>query len=376
MNYQTITDQSQLDQYLELIAKKPILAIDTEFMRRRTLYPEIALIQVFDGEHLALIDPCCELDLSQFWQLMTEQSILKVFHSPSEDVEVCIKHGQCVPSPMFDTQFALSLLGEPNCVGFATMVEKLLNLEIDKSESRTNWLQRPLTPKQLEYAAGDVFYLMPCFEIIYQQILERDLLEVVLGESELLVCKRAHQTPDQTLYLDIKNSWQLAPSELAILRELAMWRREKARAKNLALGFILKEHNMFEIARRKPQSLTQLRNVPDVEAMEVNKSGKEIIACVQKGLDGSVDNYPEKVKRLIDFPHYKRSAKLIKQKLTLVASRSNIPLDVIASKKQINQFLSWHWKLSEADKQAALMPDLMTGWRKQIIGDSLDNWDK
>ena len=376
MKYQTITEQSQLDQYLELIAKKPILAIDTEFMRRRTLYPEIALIQVFDGEHLALIDPCCELDLSQFWQLMTEQSILKVFHSPSEDVEVCIKHGQCVPSPMFDTQFALSLLGEPNCVGFASMVEKLLNLEIDKSESRTNWLQRPLTPKQLEYAAGDVFYLMPCFEIIYQQILERDLLEVVLGESELLVCKRAHQTPDQTLYLDIKNSWQLAPSELAILRELAMWRREKARAKNLALGFILKEHNMFEIARRKPQSLTQLRNVPDVEAMEVNKSGKEIIACVQKGLDGSVDNYPEKVKRLIDFPHYKRSAKLIKQKLTLVASRSNIPLDVIASKKQINQFLSWHWKLSEADKQAALMPDLMTGWRKQIIGDSLDNWDK
>lgn len=376
MQYQIITEQSQLDQYLELISKKPILAIDTEFMRRRTLYPEIALIQVFDGEHLALIDPCCELDLSQFWQLMTEQSILKVFHSPSEDVEVCIKYGQCVPSPMFDTQFALSLLGEPNCVGFATMVEKLLNLEIDKSESRTNWLQRPLTPKQLEYAAGDVFYLMPCFELIYQQILERDLLDVVLGESELLVCKRAYQTSDQILYQDIKNAWQLAPSELAILRELAMWRREKARTKNLALGFILKEHTMFEIAKRSPQSLTQLRNVPDIEAMEVNKSGKEIIACVSRGLAVPAADYPEKIKRLIDFPQYKRFAKLIKHKLAKVADSSNIPLDVIASKKQINQFLSWHWKLSEADKQTALMPDLMTGWRKQILGGCLADWDK
>lgn len=375
MQYQLIQTQVQLNTFVEQIQNKPILAIDTEFMRRRTLYPEVALIQVFDGEHLALIDPLAELSLFDFWQVLKDPAVLKVLHSPSEDIEVFQKYAGFVPAPLFDTQFALQLLGEGNCMGFALMVKTLLGIEIDKSESRTNWLQRPLTTKQLDYAAADTFHLLPCFELIIDRINKADLFEIVLDESELIANKRAFQTPDELLYKDIKNAWQLRPHELAVLKELAIWRRNKAIRKNLALNFVLKEHNMTEIAKRGPSSLNSLRQIPGVESIEVNRSGVEILKCIEKAKAIAVDEHPQVLKRLIDFPNYKQTAKDIKQKITKVAKANNIPEDVLASKKQVNQLISWNWKLTAEQKMTHIKPDLLSSWRYSFIKEALKEWD-
>lgn len=375
MQYQLIQTQVQLNTFVEQIQNKPILAIDTEFMRRRTLYPEVALIQVFDGEHLALIDPLAELSLFDFWQVLKDPAVLKVLHSPSEDIEVFQKYAGFVPAPLFDTQFALQLLGEGNCMGFALMVKTLLGIEIDKSESRTNWLQRPLTTKQLDYAAADTFHLLPCFELIIDRINKADLFEIVLDESELIANKRAFQTPDELLYKDIKNAWQLKPHELAVLKELAIWRRNKAIRKNLALNFVLKEHNMTEIAKRGPSSLNSLRQIPGVESIEVNRSGGEILKCIEKAKAIAVDEPPQVLKRLIDFPNYKQTAKDIKQKITKVAKANNIPEDVLASKKQVNQLISWNWKLTAEQKKTHIKPDLLSSWRYSFIKEALKEWD-
>ena len=375
MQYQLIQTQVQLNTFVEQIQNKPILAIDTEFMRRRTLYPEVALIQVFDGEHLALIDPLAELSLFDFWQVLKDPAVLKVLHSPSEDIEVFQKYAGFVPAPLFDTQFALQLLGEGNCMGFALMVKTLLGIEIDKSESRTNWLQRPLTTKQLDYAAADTFHLLPCFELIIDRINKADLFEIVLDESELIANKRAFQTPDELLYKDIKNAWQLRPHELAVLKELAIWRRNKAIRKNLALNFVLKEHNMTEIAKRGPSSLNSLRQIPGVESIEVNRSGVEILKCIEKAKAIAVDEHPQVLKRLIDFPNYKQTAKDIKQKITKVAKANNIPEDVLASKKQVNQLISWNWKLTAEQKKTHIKPDLLSSWRYNFIKEALKEWD-
>ena len=375
MQYQLIQTQVQLNTFVEQIQNKPILAIDTEFMRRRTLYPEVALIQVFDGEHLALIDPLAELSLFDFWQVLKDPAVLKVLHSPSEDIEVFQKYAGFVPAPLFDTQFALQLLGEGNCMGFALMVKTLLGIEIDKSESRTNWLQRPLTTKQLDYAAADTFHLLPCFELIIDRINKADLFEIVLDESELIANKRAFQTPDELLYKDIKNAWQLKPHELAVLKELAIWRRNKAIRKNLALNFVLKEHNMTEIAKRGPSSLNSLRQIPGVESIEVNRSGVEILKCIEKAKAIAVDEHPQVLKRLIDFPNYKQTAKDIKQKITKVAKANNIPEDVLAPKKQVNQLISWNWKLTAEQKKTHIKPDLLSSWRYSFIKEALKEWD-
>jgi ribonuclease D len=375
VQYQLIETQNQLNTFIEQIQNKPILAIDTEFMRRRTLYPEVALIQVFDGEHLALIDPLAELSLFDFWQILKDPAVLKVLHSPSEDIEVFQKYAGLVPAPLFDTQFALQILGEGNCMGFALMVKALLGIEIDKSESRTNWLQRPLTTKQLDYAAADTFHLLPCFELIIERIKAANLFDIVINESELIANKRAFQTPDELLYKDIKNAWQLKPHELAVLRELAAWRRSKAIRKNLALNFVLKEHNLTEIAKRGPASLNALRQISGVEAIEVNRSGVEIIKCIEQAKAVPDDQHPDVLKRLIDFASYKKVAKDIKQKITKVAKEHNIPEDVIASKKQINQLISWNWKLSDQQKLTHIKPDLLSSWRYDYVKEALKEWD-
>ncbi|MBQ4860294.1 ribonuclease D [Pseudoalteromonas sp. MMG013] len=375
MQYQLITTQNQLNQFVSSVSNAPILAIDTEFMRRRTLYPEVALIQVYDGSHLALIDPLCELDFTLFWHLLQDEKVLKVFHSPSEDIEVFQKFAGFVPHPMFDTQFALQLLGEGNCVGFASMVKKLLDVEIDKSESRTNWLQRPLTEKQLDYAASDVYFLLPCFEKIAEQISEKSLFDIIIQESQLIASKRAFEVPDDHVYLDIKNAWQLKPRDLAVLKELAAWRRAKAQKKNLALSFVLKELNMVEVAKRRPTTLVSLRNIPGIELSEVNRSGKEILQCVERGKAVTESNCPEKLLRLIDYPNYKKAAKDISAIIKMVAVDAGIPADVFASKKQINQLLSWNWKKTAEERAVLLKPDLLQNWRYCYVKKALSQWD-
>lgn len=375
MQYQLIQTQNQLNEFVEQVRNKPLLAIDTEFMRRRTLYPEVALIQVYDGEHLALIDPLAELSLFDFWEILRDESVLKVLHSPSEDIEVFQKYAGFVPTPLFDSQFALQLLGRGNCMGFAHMVKSLLDIDIDKSESRTNWLQRPLSEKQLDYAAADVFHLLPCFKIIIEQINDANFFDIVINESNLVAQKRAYQTPDDQLYKDIKNSWQLRPAELAVLRELAAWRKNKAIHKNLALNFVVKEHNLVEIAKRKPTSLNALRNIPEVENIEVNRSGVEILKCIEKAKVVPVSDFPEQLKRLIDFPAYKKVAKDIRQKITKVAKEQGIPDDVMASKKQINQLISWNWKLTPKQRESHLKPDLLNSWRYDYVKEALKEWD-
>ena len=373
MQYKLITEQNELDNVISSYAKKPLLAIDTEFMRRRTLYPELALLQVYDGDVISLIDPLCELDLTAFWQLMTNENIIKVLHSPSEDLEVFLKHGNCVPTPLFDTQFALSLLGERNCVGFANMVEMLLNKQIDKSESRTNWMQRPLTLSQLDYAAADVFYLLPCYNAIKNKLTSQQI-EIVESESKLLARKRAYSAPSSLAYLDIKNSWQLNSQQLSILRELAAWRKERAEFKNLALNFIVKEQIIFDIAKYAPTHFGALKRLCQNDQALLNRYGKVILKLVQVGLDIEPDEQPKKIKRLIDFKGYKRALKDIRAQLVLVSEQNNVPLEVIASKKQMNQIISWKWKETEESRKVVLKPDLLTGWRGEMTKDHLKDW--
>lgn len=375
MEYLLITQQSQLIDYIASIANKPIVAVDTEFMRRRTLYPELALIQLYDGETIALVDPLSDdIDLSALWTCLQNPNMLKVLHSPSEDIEVFQRYAGFVPSPLFDTQFALQLLGKGSSVGFAAMVKNTLGIEIDKSESRTDWLQRPLTKSQLDYAAADVAYLLPCYLHIAEQLNSETWHNIVLRESELMATKRAFELPDAFLYQDIKSAWQLNSPELAVLKELAIWRRNKAKQKNLALNFVLKEQNMLEIAKRQPHSLNALRSTPYVHAMEVNRSGKEILACISRAQDLPAAQQPAKVQRLIDFTDYKHVAKEIKQGINKAATAHQIGSEVLASKKQVNQLISWHWKYNDEQRSQLLVPDLQSSWRSEFVKAFLPDW--
>ena len=154
-----VETSEQLHQVCQRYTQAPVLAIDTEFVRTRTLYPKLGLIQINDGKTLALIDPVALPDLSPFWQLLESPSIQKVLHACSEDLEVFLTAGNCRPVNLIDSQIIMSFLGHGLSMGYAAMIAHYTNIELDKSESRTDWMKRPLTTKQLNYAAADVEHL-------------------------------------------------------------------------------------------------------------------------------------------------------------------------------------------------------------------------
>ncbi|MGL5536708.1 MAG: ribonuclease D, partial [Aeromonas veronii] len=162
MHYQLITQQDELEQYLASLADVP-LAIDTEFVRTRTYYPQLGLFQIYDGEHLALLDPLT-LDLSALWQRLGREGQIAILHASGEDLELIQHQAGHLPNQMHDTQLATAFLGYGVSVGFGALVNEFLGVELEKDQARTDWLARPLTPRQLEYAAADVFYLMPLYE--------------------------------------------------------------------------------------------------------------------------------------------------------------------------------------------------------------------
>lgn len=218
MQYQLITTFEQLENVCALAQTQPAVALDTEFVRTRTLSPHLGLIQLFDGEQLVLIDPIEIEDLSPFVTLMENENVVKVLHSCSEDLETFLAAFDTIPTPVFDTQFAASVLGLGATLGYAKLVELLCEVSLDKGESRTDWLARPLREAQLSYAANDVLYLLPCYQQLVEKINQAGKLHWVYQEVELLGQKKRSQMPEDFAYLQIKNNWRLNSEQLTVLQ--------------------------------------------------------------------------------------------------------------------------------------------------------------
>ena len=172
LNYQFITTNTALEDVCKAASEVSQIALDTEFVRIRTYYPHLGLIQMYDGKQISLIDPLTITEWTPFVELLTNPTVLKYLHAGSEDLEVFSHQFGCVPTPMIDTQVVAAFLGYPISCGFATLVEKYEHIALDKSESRTDWLARPLTEKQCQYASGDVFYLLPLAKKLIAQAQE------------------------------------------------------------------------------------------------------------------------------------------------------------------------------------------------------------
>ncbi|MBU2979767.1 ribonuclease D [Alteromonas sp. C1M14] len=376
MNYKLITDDKTLLDVCERAAKTPAVAIDTEFVRTKTYTPGLGLLQMFDGEQLVLIDPIAINDLSPFVALMCNEDVIKVLHSCSEDIETFLSAFSCVPSPIFDTQFAASVLGIGPTLGYARLVEMLCGVTLDKGESRTDWLARPLRESQLSYAANDVLYLLPAYKLLEQKINDVGKYDWVVQEIEALAQKKRAQIPPQYAYLQLKNIWRLTIEQLTVFQHLAAWRLEVAREKNLALNFVVREGQLFDIAVKMPASRTALSGIADIAPQTLRRYGNTLLELVEEAR-GVYQNTAEKsrlkrVRRLIDFPLYKKHFSAVKQLCFEVAQQQGVGEDVIASKKQINQLLKWYWFDIDETRAQGLKPDLLSGWRGPLLAAGIE----
>jgi len=370
MQYQLIEDQLSLNNLCEQLVKAKVLAIDTEFVRTRTLYAKLGLLQVCDGENLALIDPLAIDDLTPFWQLLTNVNITKVLHACSEDLEVFLTAGNCKPVNLIDSQIMMSFLGHGLSMGYAAMVNHFTGIELDKSESRTDWTKRPLTNKQLAYASADVDHLFVIYPKLLAELTETGFLAYARLETQHMIDKKFTPLVENDMYLNIKMSWRLNPKQLNILKHLAIWRFQEAQKRDLPIGFVAKDHTLMALAQSNPSSINAMLNLEGAEAQDIRHKGKAMLAVLSKADKTEMSSYPDKVSRLDDYPGYKQIFKKVKAFLQSVSERHGLAIENVASKKQINQFLTWQFGLNSSANTSSKV-ELLSSWRNELFGHDL-----
>jgi ribonuclease D len=247
------------------------LAVDTEFEREKTYYPELCLLQIATPRITAIIDPISILNLDSVFELLYKKSIVKVFHSARQDLEIFFHLKGSVPEPVFDTQIAAALAGYESGIGYANLVEKMLGVRLNKSYTRTRWKQRPLHPEHLRYAADDVIYLGD----VYQQLMYKladPAHEVTLTQSFSRLSNPSLYLPDpETMWTKIKESRKFAGRNLLVLQKLAAWREIMARTENLPRKWLLSDTAIIEMARLLPSTEDEMTKIKGLGADSVDK---------------------------------------------------------------------------------------------------------
>jgi ribonuclease D len=371
MQYTFITDEQALNEFCTQASQVEAIAVDTEFVRTRTLYPKLGLIQIYDGKQLVLIDPLVINDFSSLTELLTNPDVVKVLHSCSEDLETFWHTFKVMPTPIFDTQFAASVVGMGTSLGYAKLVDIMLGITVDKGESRTDWIARPLREEQCAYAANDVLYLFQLYPELKTKVQCQNKLPWVYSEMELLTAKKQNPMPLDSVYLNMKNNWKLVGTSVLILKKLAAWRTATARKRDMSLNFVVREENLVEIARRQPLSKNELREIQGMNPHEIRLHGDALLAIVADCQDVTPKLCPPRVERLNDFEENKNTVAAVRKICNSIAEENEIPVELVGSKKQVNQLLKWCWFTCDETRSLKMQPDLITGWRKPLFENEL-----
>ena len=367
MSYRMITENTGLAEFCQQALQAPYLAVDTEFVRTHTLAPKLGLIQLYAGQDLVLVDPLTISDWQPLADLLSAPAVLKLLHSCNEDLDAFASIGLTQIRPLLDTQLAAELAGMGSSLGYAKMVEQLLGQQVDKTESRTDWLARPLATTQLAYAAHDVLYLYQLKDLLLAKLPSERLLALLLAEGEQMIRRRDHQLPAEFKYLEMKNSWQCAPRELAVLRALTSWRARYAEEKDMALGLVLKDAVMYELAKRRPATLEALGQIQDLHPRELRRHGQTLLTLLEHARALEPLQCPQTFYHPADFPGFKPAQQELTDAIQLAASASGIPAGFLSVKRQLNEYLNWCWRVSDEDRAKLPVPEYLRGWRRAVL---------
>ncbi|HHF4623201.1 TPA: ribonuclease D [Haemophilus influenzae] len=362
-HFTVITDNTSLLEICNLAQQQSAVALDTEFMRVSTYFPKLGLIQLYDGERVSLIDPLAITDFSPFVALLSNPKVLKILHSCSEDLLVFLQEFDQLPRPMIDTQIMARFIGLDTSAGLAKLAQQYLNVEIDKGATRTNWIKRPLSDIQLQYAAGDVWYLLPLYHILEKELAKTPWEQAVRDDCELALAKthKLQERDSEKAYLDIPNAWKLNPFELSRLRILAQWRQNVAIERDLALSYIVKSDNLWKVAKNNPRNTSEMLEMGLTEN-EVRVRGKKILQLLAQVRRVSPNDYPKPIERISEDPRYKKTIRLLQEKVNSLTPAGLSP-EIVASKRTLDELIKWVWKY---DCSQDKLPELLIGWRKPI----------
>lgn len=355
-----LSTQEELKAYCDEASTCRVVAVDTEFLREKTYFPRLCLIQVNAGGNIAAIDPILIEDLSLLAAIFEDPDVVKVFHACSQDLEVLWDGMGCVCRNVFDTQVAAAFLGLRQQIGYGPLVDAYCGVSLPKAEALTDWSQRPLDPEQLVYAEDDVRYLPQIYETMCNKLVDSDRLSWVLPEMDEASDPSRFRKDPRDAFLRLKRASTLSRRQLAVAREVCAWREETAAARDVPRKWLMSDEVIVEACHRTPTSLPRLRRIRGLEKLS-ESDARGIIASVQRGLDCPPADFPAAIKRLKPSSEKDGALDLMSAVVRVVAEKTGIAPQVIASKEDLNELLS-----GSRDGRLA------QGWRHEVAGKQLE----
>ncbi len=354
-----VESDEQLESAQEQWLNCEVVGIDTEFFRERTWRAELGLLQISDGVTVWLVDPLKTGSLDAVRRLLEDPGTLKILHAPSEDLDVLLYNTGAVPTPLYDTQTACAMLGQSLQMGYHTTVEWLLGVTVDKGETRSNWIKRPLRPAQLHYAALDVCLLPMMFRQLTAKLVELDRLDWLQEDCNRMLGKALTPADPGDAWKRISGHGRLDSTALAILQALATWRDQVAEKRNLARGFVIKDMELLTIANKQPRNLASLSGLDIWHPNAIQRHGEKLISIINEMLEQRITAEPLDILLPGHRPVMNEMRKLVNAK----ASQLNIDPAVLASKRELESLI-----LTPPDDPP---PERFQGWRYDIITNDL-----
>lgn len=356
-----VTKQADLDAFCQRAAHAPILCVDTEFLREKTFHPKLCLIQLSISESdIVAVDPLASLDMAPLVELFENRAITKVFHSPSQDIEVLDVALGCVPVPVFDTQLAASFLGHRMQMGYGALVEAYTGVHLAKAESHTDWSRRPLDPEQLEYAEDDVRYLPGIYNKMIFELVEQNRLNWVLPEMQAITTNLSYKTNPNEAYKHVKRISSLSRPQLAVAQKLAAWREKCAEKLDIPRKWILSDELLVDIAKRGPKDAQSLHRIRGAEQMN-ERNTESVLHAVRVGKAVPPEQMPERIKPAHPTLEQESVLDLMYSMLRIISDKAGVAPQLIATRDDLFDFM--------CHKKGA---SLASGWRYELAGKRLE----
>lgn len=356
-----IEDETALLGFVEKAKRSKILALDTEFLREKTYYPKVCLIQAATDDEVWIIDPLAIRDLTPLGELLEEEAVMKVFHAATQDIEILLRVTGSVPWPLFDTQVAAALLGYSHQVGLAQLVGSLCGVTLKKSDSFTDWARRPLSRSQLEYASGDVVFLPDLYECMRAMLEEKGRLEWLDPDFQELANEDHYSVDPNRRFRHLKRGNQLNRRQLGAARELAAWRERRAQELDIPRKWVLSDEQIVEACRKEARTIDDLFLIRGMREKLSTRDAREVASLLVRGYDLPEDELPTLDRPASSEPNVDSALDMMLALTRLISRENDIAMQTLASNADLTNLARGH-----VDESG-----LLKGWRRNLIGQKL-----
>jgi ribonuclease D len=359
-----ITNTDALAAFCKRLEGSAFITVDTEFMREKTFWPQLCLVQVGGADEARAIDPLADgIDLSPLFDLMRDTRTLKVFHAARQDLEIFYNLMGDFPIPLFDTQVAAMVCGFGDSVGYETLATKLAKARIDKSMRFTDWARRPLTDKQIRYALSDVTHLRVVYEKLARRLEKSNRADWLNEEMALLTSARNYRVDPAEAWQRLKTRTK-TPRFLGVVKELAAWREIEAQTRDIPRQRVLRDETLLEIAAHAPTTVDSLERTRGfTKGQAEGKMGRAILEAVERGKDLPEEDLPEAPHRREVPQGVGPVSDLLKVLLKMRCEEHEVAQKLVANSDDLEQIA--------IDDNADVLA--LQGWRREIFGkDAID----